>query len=296
MKQIATIAILVMLFTSCANNETKFDATGTFEATEITVSAEAVGRVLSLDITEGAQVEAHTPVGVIDSVQLYLQKLQLLKSITSVESNRPSINKQVAAIRAQIANQKVEQQRIQNLLKSNAATPKQLDDINASITVLQQQLGAQQASLTNSISSINAQSSAMEIQVAQLTDRLNKCIIQSPITGIVLAQYIEAGELATTGKPLFKVANLNSVYLKAYITSSQLADIKLGQQVDVTATFGGDKNRAYKGTITWIADKSEFTPKSIQTKDDRANQVYALKIAVQNDGYIKLGMYGEVIF
>ena len=229
-------------------------------------------------------------------MQLYLQKLQLLKSITSVESNRPSINKQVAAIRAQIANQKVEQKRIQNLLKSNAATSKQLDDINASIAVLQRQLSAQQASLTNSISSINAQSSAMEIQVAQLTDRLNKCIIQSPITGIVLAQYIEAGELATTGKPLFKVANLNSVYLKAYITSSQLADIKLGQQVDVIATFGGDKNRPYKGTITWIADKSEFTPKSIQTKDDRANQVYALKIAVQNDGYIKLGMYGEVIF
>ena len=285
-----------MLFTSCARNENKFDATGTFEATEITVSAEAVGRLHSLDITEGTQVKANTPIGVIDSVQLYLQKLQLLQSITSVESNRPSINRQVAAIRAQIANQKVEQKRIENLLKSKAATPKQLDDINASITVLQRQLAAQQSSLSNNISSINAQSSAMEIQVAQLTDKLNKCIIQSPITGIVLAKYMEAGELATTGKPLFKVADLNSVYLKAYITSSQLAEIKLGQQVEVIATFGGDKNRTYKGTITWIADRSEFTPKSIQTKDDRANQVYALKIAVQNDGYIKLGMYGEVIF
>lgn len=285
-----------MLFTSCARNENKFDATGTFEATEIIISAESAGRLLSLDITEGTQVKADTPIGVIDSVQLYLQKLQLLQSITSVESNRPSINRQVAAIRAQIANQQVEQKRIENLLKSNAATQKQLDDITASITVLQRQLAAKQSSLSNNISSINAQSSAMEIQVAQLTDRLNKCIIQSPITGIVLAKYMEAGELATTGKPLFKVADLNSVYLKAYITSSQLADIKLGQQVDVIATFGGDKNRPYKGTITWIADKSEFTPKSIQTKDDRANQVYALKIAVQNDGYIKLGMYGEVIF
>ena len=296
MKQFLVIIMFVTLFASCSNKENEFDATGTFEATEVIVSSEVVGRVLSLDIMEGSDVKNNMPIGAIDSVQLYLQKLQLLKNISSVKSNRPSIVTQVAAIRERIVKQNVEKKRVESLLKSGVATQKQLDDINSSIAVLKRQLSAQQSSLTNSVSSLNAQSSAIEIQVAQIEDKLTKCVIESPISGVILAKYIEAGELAVAGKPLFKVADMNNVYLKSYITSGQLADLKLGQSVKVIATFGGDKNREYNGKITWISDKSEFTPKSIQTKESRENQVYAVKIAVENDGYIKLGMYGEVIF
>ena len=296
MKQFLVIIMLVTLFTSCSSKENEFDATGTFEATEVIVSSEVVGRVLSLDIIEGSDVDKNVRIGAIDSVQLYLQKLQLLKNISSVKSNRPSVDTQVAAIREQIVKQNIEKKRVENLLKSGVATQKQLDDINSSIAVLKRQLSAQQSSLTNSVSSLNAQSSAIEIQVAQIEDKLSKCVIQSPISGVILAKYIEVGELAVAGKPLFKVADMKNVYLKSYITSGQLADLKLGQQVKVIATFGGDKNREYNGKITWISDKSEFTPKSIQTKESRENQVYAVKIAVENDGYIKLGMYGEVIF
>lgn len=296
MKQILIIVLLVTMFASCSQNRNKFDATGTFEATEVIVSSEVAGRILSFDITEGTPVVKNEQLGTIDSVQLYLQKLQLLKNSSSVQSSRPSVETQVAAIREQIAKQQIEKRRIENLLKSNAATEKQLDDINSSIAVLERQLSAQQSSLNNSVSSLNAQSSAIDIQVAQIEDRLMKCVVRSPISGVVLAKYAEEGELAGVGKPLFKVADMKNIYLKSYVTSGQLMDLKLGQQVKVTADFGGDKSREYNGIITWIADKSEFTPKNIQTKDERENQVYALKIAVENDGYIKLGMYGEVIF
>ena len=285
---------VIGLFSACGNKQHNFDATGSFEATEVIVSSEAAGRILSFDITEGKEVAAGEKVGVIDSLQLYLSKLQLMKNISSVESNKPNVSTQVAAIREQLLKQQTERTRVENLLKSEAATQKQLDDINSAIVVLERQLTAQLSTLNNSVSSINAQSSALEIQIAQIEDRLSKCIIQAPIAGTVLAKYTEAGELATIGKPLFKVADMKHVFLRSYFTSGQLADIKLGQTVTVFADFGGDNRREYRGTITWISDKSEFTPKSIQTKKDRENLVYAVKIAVENDGYIKIGMYGEV--
>ena len=285
----------IMLFSACGNKQHNFDATGSFEATEVIVSSESVGRILSFDITEGKEVTAGEPVGVIDSLQLYLSKLQLMKNISSVESNKPNVGTQVAAIREQLLKQQTERIRIESLLRSEAATQKQLDDINSTIIVLERQLTAQLSTLNNSVSSLNAQSSALEIQIAQIEDRLSKCIIQTPITGTILSKYAEAGELAIVGKPLFKVADLKHVFLRSYFTSGQLADIKLGQTVTVFADFGGDNRREYRGAITWISDKSEFTPKSIQTKKDRENLVYAVKIAVENDGYIKIGMYGEVI-
>jgi HlyD family secretion protein len=254
-----------------------------------------VGRILAFDITEGKEVTTVETLGVIDSLQLYLSKLQLMKNISSVESNRPNVSAQVAATREQLVKQQTERTRIENLLKAEAATQKQLDDINSSIIVLERQLTAQLSTLNNSVSSLNAQSSALEIQIAQIEDRLAKCIIQSPISGIVLAKYAEAGELAVVGKPLFKVADLKRVFLRSYFISGQLSEIRLGQTVKVFADFGGDNRREYKGTITWISDKSEFTPKSIQTKNDRENLVFAVKIAVENDGYIKIGMYGEVV-
>ena len=296
MRRIIVIVIFTTLFGGCSESENNFDATGTFESTEVTVSSEVVGRILSFDIMEGSSVEQNEAVGTIDSVQLHLQKLQLLESISSIKSSRPSVVTQVAAVREKIGNLKIERKRIESLLEFNAATQKQLDDINSSIIVLERQLLAQKSSLNNSVESLNAQSSAMDIQVAQVVDKLGKCIVRSPISGIVLSKYAEAGEFSPIGKPLFKVADMNNVYLKAYITSGQLVDLKLGQKIKVIADFGGDKSREYSGILSWISDKSEFTPKNIQTKDERENQVYAIKISVKNDGYIKLGMYGEVIF
>jgi HlyD family secretion protein len=284
-----------MLLSACGNKKGDFDATGSFEAIEVIVSSEAAGRILTFDITEGKEVTKGENVGVIDSLQLYLSKLQLMKNISSIESNRPNVSAQVAATREQLLKQQTERTRVENLLKAEAATQKQLDDIVSSIAVLERQLTAQLSTLNNSVSSLDAQSSAIEIQIAQIEDRLSKCIIQSPITGTVLAKYAEAGELAVIGKPLFKVADLKRIFLRSYFTSGQLTDIKLGQTVKVFADFGGDNRREYTGIITWISDKSEFTPKSIQTKKDRENLVYAVKIAVENDGYIKIGMYGEVL-
>ena len=286
---------VLLALSSCGNNQNVFDATGTFEATEVTVSSEASGKILSFDIIEGQEIMAGSNIGIIDTVQLYLSKMQLLQSMSSVRSNRPDISKQIAALKEQIAKQQTERTRVENLLKAEAATQKQLDDINSAIMVLERQLAATQSSLQNNALSIDAQSSAIEIQVAQIDDKLSKSIITSPITGTVLAKYTEAGELAVPGKPLFKIADTKRLYLRAYLTLSQLKDVKLGQNVTVYADFGGDNRREYKGTVTWISEKSEFTPKSIQTKDDRENLVYAVKIAIQNDGYVKIGMYGELI-
>ena len=295
MKYIQWIIGCSLLFAGCGNRE-HFDATGTFEATEVIVSSEGAGRILSFDVEEGSLIEAGQVVGVIDTVQLYLSKLQLGKNRSSVESSRPDISLQIAALKEQIAKQEIERRRIENLLKDGAATTKQLDDVNSAIAVLEKQLKAQMSSLHNNVTSLNEQSSSLEIQMAQLDDRLQKCRIASPITGSVLAKYAEAGELATVGRPLMKVADVERLILRAYITSAQLAELKIGQEVDVTADFGGEHTKFYKGVINWISPKSEFTPKSIQTRDDRENLVYAIKIAVDNDGYIKIGMYGEVKF
>ena len=225
-----------------------------------------------------------------------MQKEQLLKNIRSVESNRPDINKQIAATRQQIATAQIEQRRIINLLKSNAANEKQLDDINGQIAVLEKQLKAQESTLQNNSNSITEQSSALEIQVAQIEDQLKKCSISSPINGTILTKYAEAGELANTGKPLFKVADIENMYLRAYITSVQLSQVKVGQKVTVISDYGDGKRKEYPGIVTWISSQSEFTPKTILTKDERANLVYAVKIAIKNDGYVKIGMYGEVRF
>ena len=287
--------IALLMITSCGNNQNAFDATGTFEATEVTVSSEASGKILSFDIIEGKDIVSGKQIGVVDTVQLYLTKLQLMQSLSSVKSNRPDIGKQIAAIKEQITKQKTEQNRVENLLKSEAATQKQLDDIISAIAVLERQQTALQSSLQNNALSIDAQSSAIEIQIAQIDDKLSKSIISSPISGTILAKYAEAGELAVPGKPLFKVADTKRLFLRAYMTLSQLKDVKLGQNVKVYADFGGDNRREYTGTVTWISEKSEFTPKNIQTKDDRENLVYAVKIAIENDGYVKIGMYGEMV-
>lgn len=293
MKRIWCYGLLSLLAVGCGNRD-DFDATGTFEATEVTVSAEANGRILCFDVEEGDSVEAAVPVGAIDTVQLYLQKLQLERQVASARSSRPDVRKQATALREQIAQQQTERRRVESLLKDGAATTKQLDDIDAQLKILQGQLDALLSTLHNNLASIDENSSAIELQIAQIEDRLSKCRIVSPVGGTVLAKYAEAGELAAVGRPLMKVADLGQVYLRAYFTSEQLSSLRLGQQVTVTADFGGDERIDYPGRITWIASESEFTPKSIQTRNSRANLVYAVKIAVKNDGRLKLGLYGEV--
>lgn len=293
MKRIWCYGLLSLLAVGCGNRD-DFDATGTFEATEVIVSAEANGRILCFDVEEGDSVEAAVPVGAIDTVQLYLQKLQLERQVASARSSRPDVRKQATALREQIAQQQTERRRVENLLKDGAATTKQLDDIDAQLKILQGQLDALLSTLHNNLASIDENSSAIELQIAQIEDRLSKCRIVSPVAGTVLAKYAEAGELAAVGRPLMKVADLGQVYLRAYFTSEQLSSLRLGQQVTVTADFGGDERINYPGRITWIASESEFTPKSIQTRNSRVNLVYAVKIAVKNDGRLKLGLYGEV--
>lgn len=299
-KKLPSISALVLLATSafftlsCGGKDGEYDASGTFEATEIIVSSEANGKILSLDIVEGQQLEAGAPVGTIDSTQLYLKKRQLLTSVRGVEVRRPEYNKQIAATQQQIATQISEKARIERLVKAEAATQKQLDDINSSISVLQKQLEAQKSSLTTTTSGMSEDAAALMIQVDQLNDQLSKCRILSPIKGTVLVKYAEAGELTGSGKPLFKIADIENMILRAYITSDIITKLKLNQEVKVFADFGEKEMREYPGTIVWISDKAEFTPKTIQTKKERANLVYAVKIAVKNDGYIKIGMYGEV--
>jgi len=273
-----------------------YDATGTFETTEVLVSSEVSGKLLWLDVEEGTVLEAGQQVGVVDTVQLYLRKKQLEASVKSVEGQLPDILKQVAALKEEIATAEREKRRVENLLKAGAANQKQLDDAQAHLEVLQKQLVAQGSTLLNSRESLTWQSSSVGVQVAQVEDQLMKCHITSPIAGTVLAKYAEAGELATMGKPLFKVADMEQMYIRAYITSEQLSQVKLGQKVTVFSDYGNDERKENPGVVTWISDRSEFTPKTILTKDERANLVYAVKVAVKNDGYLKIGMYGGVVF
>ena len=287
-------ASIILLLTACGKGNGDYDASGVFETTEVIVSAEANGKIMQLNFIEGQQVEQGKPLGYIDTVQLYLKKMQLLTNTSAIKSGRVDIPRQIAAIKQQIATQKNEQKRFENLVKANAANQKQLDDINAQILVLERQLTAQTELLENSNKNISEQSSGLEVQIAQINDQIQKSIICSPINGTILSKYAEQGELATQGRALFKVADIEHMFLRAYITASQLTQVKIGQAVKVYADFGEKEMKEYSGTITWISDKSEFTPKTIQTRDERANLVYAVKIAVKNDGYLKYGMYGEL--
>ena len=293
MKKVIYIA-MALLAISCTK-EAEFDAQGTFEATEVVVSSEATGRILNFDIEEGMAIAANQTVGTIDSLQLHLQRKQLVAQQSALLASRPDVKKQVAALREQIAKQKTELRRVENMLRDGAATQKQKDDIEAQIKILEGQLEAQLSTLDKNTSTINGNSVVLEAQIAALDDRISKCRIISPVGGTVLLKYAEAGELASAGKPLMKIADLKNIYLRAYFTSDQLANVKLGDEVKVVADFGGTERYDYTGRIAWISSESEFTPKTIQTKDSRANLVYAVKIAVENDGRLKIGLAGEVV-
>lgn len=293
MKKLIMSFVAVACLTACSEKN-DFDATGTFEAVDVIVSSEATGKIVSFEITEGKTVRCGEVVAVVDSMQLHLQRCQLKAQQEALLSSRPDIQKQVQSLREQIAKQQNEQKRVENMLRDGAATTKQLDDIEAQIRILEGQLTATLSTLNSNNATIDNNVEALEAQIALLDDRIEKCKIVSPIDGTVLLKYAEAGELATIGKPMLKIANLNNIYLRAYFTSDQLADVVLGDTVKVTADFGGDEQIDYQGRIAWISEESEFTPKSIQTKNSRANLVYAVKIYVENDGRIKVGHYGKI--
>lgn len=288
-------ATLTLLFFSCSPKGVKWDATGTFEATEVTVSSEGVGNIYYLNVEEGDLLDSGKIVGQIDTVQLYLKKLQLEASRSGAISRKQDVAKQIAATQQQIEWQLSEKDRYEKLVLQNAATQKQVDDIVNQILVLRKQLIAQRSTLETSNKGIADDGESIEIQIAQIEDQLSKCRIISPITGSVLIRYAEAGEYAQTGRQLFTVADMENIFLRAYITSDQLSQIKIGQKVKVYSDLAADQQREYDGTVEWIAARGEFTPKTIQTREERANMVYAVKIAVKNDGFLKIGMYGEVV-
>ena len=290
------MASAALLLAACGNSEKEYDATGTFEATETTVSAEQNGTLLTFAINEGDEIEAGSEVGLIDTTQTWL-KLQQARATQEVyQSQKPDMEKQTSATRQQLAKAQAEQQRYKELVADGAAPSKMLDDATNQVQVLQRQLAAQLSSLSTSTNALNKQMAATEVQIDQLRDQLRKCHIKAPLKGTVLEKYAERGEFVAVGKPLFKMADMEQVYIRAYVTSAQLQSIRTGQQVKVFADYGDGKKQEYDGTVSWISSRSEFTPKTILTDDERADLVYAVKVRVKNDGFIKIGMYGEVKF
>ena len=290
----ATAAALAISALTACNHTPDYDATGIFEATTVTVSSETTGKILSLDVAEGDSIVAGQLTAVIDTAVLVLQQKQILSQRQSARSSSPDISAQAASLRSQITHQQQETDRQRQLLADGATTQQRYDNAEAMLRSLQGQLDALLSTLGKNRSSISDNADALLYQSGQIAEQIDKSLVRSPLTGTVLVKYAEPGEFATPGKPLYKAANLDDIYLRAYLTASQLADVRLGQKVTVIADFGGDKQFEYPGTITWIAEESEFTPKSIQTRDSRANLVYAVKISVRNDGRLKLGQYGEV--
>ncbi|MGB3079720.1 MAG: HlyD family efflux transporter periplasmic adaptor subunit [Saprospiraceae bacterium] len=288
-------AIMVVLL-ACKKTKKDFDASGSFEAEEVIISSEANGTIRQFDVEEGQKLVAGQVIGYIDSTQLFLRKKQLESQIQALLGKKPDISAQLAALQEQLKATQKEQKRISDLVKADAATPKQLDDVNAQIGVLQKQIAAQQSSLGISSSGFTKEAQPLKVQIEQINDQLLKSKIINPVDGTVILKYAKANEMAAQGKPLYKIADLSTLIFRAYISGDQLPQIALNQNVNVLTDNGPDKYRETDGTITWISDKAEFTPKTIQTKDERANMVYAIKIKVKNDGYLKIGMYGELKF
>ncbi len=296
MKNIVTLFALATFLLSCSDADNAFDASGTFEADEVIVSSEVSGVIRQLNVQEGKSVAAGETLGWIDSTQLYLKKKQLQAQIKAILSERPHIATQLASFEEQLKAAQREQKRVERLFKADAATQKQLDDINAHADLIKRKMEAHRSSLDISTHGIVNETLPLSAQVEQLDDQLQKSKITNPLPGTILTRYAEAHELVTPGKPLYKIADISTLDLRAYITGEQLPSTKLNQKVKVMVDSADDQYKEYEGTISWISSKAEFTPKTIQTKEERANLVYAIKVRVKNDGYLKIGMYGEVKF
>ena len=310
MKKIIFLSLPILFCISCNKKEKDFDATGIFEATEITVSAQASGEVQQLDITEGQSLDSGARVGQIDVYQLVQKqneleaaKQQIYANNAATESRQLDLNKQLATLQQQIVHAQRERQRFAELVRDGAVPRKQLDDLNDQISVLQRQMAAtsdqlrsNNAAFAEQSKGLQAQIKGVEAQQRQLERQIQNATIIVPKGGVVLEKFVEAGEFVGVGKPLFKLAQMDHVYLRAYVTSAQLKSVMLGQKVKVYADYGGGQQQEYGGRVTWISSRSEFTPKTIVTDDERADLVYAVKILIKNDGRVKIGMYGEVKF
>lgn len=296
MKSIGILAGLGLLLLSCGDAAKNFDATGAFEAEETIISSEANGTILQFNVEEGQELKAGEVIGYVDSTILHLKKVQLEQQITSLLGRKPNIAVQIAGLQAQLESAKTERARLEKLIAGNAAPAKQMDDVNTQINVLERQIAALNSSLSITTEGITNDAGTLKTQLAQVEEQLKKCRLVNPIQGTVLTKYAEANELAGAGKPLYKIADLRTIVLRAYITGDQLPKVKLNQKVRVFTDDGNGKMKETEGRISWISSKAEFTPKTIQTKDERANLVYAIKVEVTNDGSYKIGMYGEVKF
>jgi HlyD family secretion protein len=279
---------------ACTSKNGQTDASGTFEATEILVSAQAAGTLEEFKVEEGQAVKAGQILGYIDTIQFHLKRNQLLASIEAIRSRLPDVSIQLAALEQQLATAKTERNRVGKLIESHVAPQKQADDFDAQIKILQKQISASRNSLDKTQQGAVKDIEALRAQLEQVEDMLDKSYVRSPIDGIVLVKYTEQGELASQGKILFKVADMRKLKLRVYVTADQLSKLKLGQPIKVNAEFGSKENKTYQGIVSWISDKSEFTPKTIQTRDERANLVYAVNVEVPNDGNLKIGMYGGI--
>lgn len=290
------IATSILLLISCSNNDDAYDASGTFEATEITIASEANGTIKQLNLEEGQELKIGQYLGYIDSTQTYLQKQQLEARIKVLLNRKPNIALQLSSLEEQLRQAKREQNRIRNLVEGKAAPQKALDDATSQVEIIENQIKAQKSTLSISTASLVNETEPLQAQIRQLNDKLEKCKIINTVKGTVLAKFAEEHETTVPGAPLYSIANLDTLTLRAYITGKQLPDIKIGQEVTVLTDSSSQDFKTYKGTVEWVSNKAEFTPKTIQTQDERANLVYAVKIKVPNDGYLKIGMYGEVKF
>ena len=285
-----------LLLTACTKQAAEYDATGTFEATEVTVCAESAGILLRFTSVEGQPLTAGDEVALVDTTQIVLQMAQLRATQMVYDSQKPNHRKQVAALRERLAAAQREQKRYEELVADGAAPRKMLDDATTQADVLHREIDALESSLGTQTATLRSQREAAEAQIKVLADRLDKCRVMAPRDGIVLETYAEPGEYVTTGKPLLTMADTDEMYLRAYVTTGQLERLHLGQKVTVYADYGNGQRKEYPGTLAWISQRSEFTPKTILTDDERADLVYATKIRVRNDGLLKIGMYGEVKF
>ncbi len=304
------LSVSILSFGSCRDNTNNFDASGTFETTEVLVSAEVPGKILELNIEEGNTIPRDSIVGRIEATQINFQKQQVQESIVALRERTADVNPRIRLLEQQLQVQRSqldhllhEKERVTNLFKQDAATGKQLDDLVAQIAVLQQQMlvtkqevAVQKSTVSTQNRGIMSETGSLQKKVAQLDDQLQKSAVLNPVTGTIIAKYAEQGELTAAGKPLYKIADLTTMHLRAYITGDQLSTVKLNQPVEVYIDSADGAYHRLPGTISWISDKAEFTPKTIQTKDERSNLVYAIKIRVRNDGTVRIGMYGEVIF
>jgi HlyD family secretion protein len=283
------IALIIVGLTACNSNEDKADGYGNFEATEVTISAEANGKIEFLNIEEGVVLEPNAAIGLIDTIQLYLNKEQLLAANTTIFSKSKNVQLQTNVLQEQLKTTLIEQKRVQNMFTENAATKRQVDEVEGKVNVLQEQIKSvetQDAPIVNEAKSI-------DVQIAKINDQIEKSKITNPIKGTVLAKYAEPNEITAFGKPLYKIADISEMTLRVYVSETQLSKIKVGQQVTVKIDTENEM-KSYPGTVSWIASSAEFTPKIIQTKEERVNLVYAVKISVKNDGSLKIGMPAEM--